>query len=74
MPGWLTSDVCTIASIVVPISGPKTVPSPPITSIVTSMLIGVRPMTDGEMLWLKLRYKAPAMPARKPEIANAITR
>ena len=61
-------------SSAVPISGPKTVPSPPMTSIVTSMLNGVSPIADGEMLWLKLMYRAPAMPARNPEIANAMTR
>ena len=31
-------------------------------------------MADGEMLWLKLMYQAPAIPARNPEIANAMTR
>ena len=32
------------------------------TSIVTSMLIGVSPMADGEMLWLKLTYRPPGDP------------
>ena len=35
----------------VPSSGPIAVPRPPMTSIVTSTLIGVSPITDGEMLW-----------------------
>jgi len=36
----------------VPRIGPKIVPSPPITSIVTSIDNGVSPMTDDVMLWL----------------------
>jgi hypothetical protein len=36
----------------VPMSGPKIVPSPPMTSIVTSIDMGVSPITADVMLWL----------------------
>ena len=50
--------------------GPVEVPRPPMTSMVTYTLIGVRPMTVGAMLPSADTYRPPAMPARKPDIGE----
>ena len=58
----------------VPTSGPMTVPRPPMTSIVTSIDIGVSPIWLVVIDCLNHRYRPPAMPAMNPDRPNATTR